>query len=513
MIKGGYYLVPKRLYASIMDHAAPCTQAAWLYLLKEANFADSKNLKRGQLIRSYSQIQQDLSWRMGNTFKQYSPNQVRGAILFLKNHEIITAQRVTRGILITICNYSMIQNFKNYESHSESHWEVNEKSFYINELPQFLKTGSHSESHKKRSESHEKCPTESHSESQRDTNEGSCKNGTLDENIKTGSHSESHKKRSESHEKCPTESHSESHEKCPTIHNIHQTRDIEYNIYKRILPEPENGECDFERDRRIFFQAFPGVKTFQLFDDNADRKDKSLIKQFHLKDSMPVKYTQRLEELNEQGAGVYLCINETNGKARTAKDIVKVRAVFADCDECPIDPVWQYEPSMVVESSPGKYHAYWFTTDTPIDGFAQLQKSIIAKFGSDPKVFDLPRVLRVPGFEHRKSTPFLSRIIHYTGQQFAFDYLTDLFPPVLRKKWSAPKYQTDTPIDGEFKGQYGASEGGRNNHVVARIGGMIKRHLAWSEIEAEAFREGASCNPPLSDVEVKAALRSMRRYA
>jgi len=468
MIKGGYYIKPKVLQESIMTHAAPCSREMFDYFLKEANFTDSKSLKRGQLIKSYGQIQQDLSWRFGNTFKTYSLNQIKGAVSFLKKQDIIITEQVVRGILITICNYNMIQDHRNYESTPGST--------------------------EKRSGSTEKRPAGSTPGSTETELEDISKEKGLEVNCETGSTAGSP-------------------EKCLAIHNIHQNISIRENIYKRILPDPENGETEFERDRRIFFQAFPGVKTFQLFDDNADRKDKSLIKQFHLKDSMPVKYTQRLEELNCRGAGVYLCINETNGTGRKATDVVKVRAVYADCDECPIDPVWQYEPSMVVESSEAKYHAYWFTTDTPLDGFRQIQESIIYKFGSDPKVKDLPRVMRVPGFHHNKSTPFMSKIIHYTGQQFAFDYLKDLFPPPPRKKWSTPKYQTDTPMDGDFKGQYGASEGGRNNHVVARIGGMIKRNLDWSEIENEAFKEAAACSPPLPEHEVRLALKSMRSHA
>jgi len=114
-----------------------------------------------------------------------------------------------------------------------------------------------------------------------------------------------------------------------------------------------------------------------------------------------------------------------------------------------------------------------------------------------------------------KKEPFLSRIIHYTGQQFSFGYLVEIFPPIPRPQWSAPKYQK--PVNGdpdaEFKGQYGASKGGRNNHVLSRVCGMLKRGLSWTEVEQETFKEATACNPPLSESETRAILNSARRYA
>jgi hypothetical protein len=279
------------------------------------------------------------------------------------------------------------------------------------------------------------------------------------------------------------------------------------------VPLPVTGECEFERDRRVFFQSFPGVKTFQLFDDS-ENKNKVLTKQFHIKYNMPNGYILRLEELNEQKTGIYMCINETNGKGRKTENIVSVRACFADFDGVSIKPIWEYDPSMVIETSPGKYHIYWFSDNIPLEGFRQLQESIAEKFKSDPKIKDLPRVMRVPGFYHQKDVPFLVKIIHYSGMNFDFTLLTKMFPPTPKKKWSAPKYQQPQNYqNAEFKGQYGASSGSRNCHITKRIGGMIKNNLPWSTIENEAFKEGAACNPPLSVSEIRSILKSMRRYS
>jgi hypothetical protein len=43
--------------------------------------------------------------------------------------------------------------------------------------------------------------------------------------------------------------------------------------------------------------------------------------------------------LNREGAGVFVTVNETDLKGRTAKNITSVRAVFVDLDGAPLEPV------------------------------------------------------------------------------------------------------------------------------------------------------------------------------
>src|SRR3546814_4566171 len=68
-------------------------------------------------------------------------------------------------------------------------------------------------------------------------------------------------------------------------------------------------------------------------------------------------------------------------------------------------------PRSTVESSPGRWHAYWPVADLPAEQFTAAQKALAAMFAGDPKVHDKPRVMRLPGFLHRKSVPFLSRLV------------------------------------------------------------------------------------------------------
>ncbi|MCX7313944.1 MAG: DUF3631 domain-containing protein [Alphaproteobacteria bacterium] len=150
--------------------------------------------------------------------------------------------------------------------------------------------------------------------------------------------------------------------------------------------------------------------TFQTFDDNSERKDKTLA---HVLHGTLAEHGPELQRLNEKGAGIFVTVNRTDGTGRKKENIVQVRAAFVDLDGAPLEPVMQYHlpPHIVTETSLGRWHAYWRVEGVPLDKFIDVQKALIARFGSDPVVKDLPRVMRLPGFTHRKGEPFLSRII------------------------------------------------------------------------------------------------------
>jgi putative DNA primase/helicase len=140
--------------------------------------------------------------------------------------------------------------------------------------------------------------------------------------------------------------------------------------------------------------------TFQTFDDNADRKDKTLAQILH---GSLDRHWDTLCRLNDAGAGIFVTINETNLKGRAAPDIVRVRALFVDIDDGrPLPAKFHVEPHIIVESSRNKWHIYWLVRDCPLDQFTALQERLIRAYDSDGKPKDLPRVLRLPGFIHEK---------------------------------------------------------------------------------------------------------------
>jgi predicted P-loop ATPase len=176
-------------------------------------------------------------------------------------------------------------------------------------------------------------------------------------------------------------------------------------------------------DAERFLAALdPGADkfTFQTFDDNKERRDAGkiegkpdpLARCFHA--SLAGAWDQ-LATLNARGAGIFVTVNATTLEGRRSnKNILAVRAVFADLDGAPLDRVLaegEPKPHIIAETSDQKYHAYWRVTDIPLDAFTPAQEAIAKRYGSDPKVKDLARVMRLPRFYHRKGEPFLVRLI------------------------------------------------------------------------------------------------------
>lgn len=192
---------------------------------------------------------------------------------------------------------------------------------------------------------------------------------------------------------------------------------------------------DLEIAQRFLDILDPNGKfTFQTFDDDQDRKDGRLARTFN---GTLEEHATALRDLQQQGAGVFVTINETDLNGRKEQNVVRVRAVFVDLDGAPIGPVLEHqcEPHMVIESSEGHWHAYWLS-ELPLDQFRGMQKNLAQVFNGDSAVCDLPRVMRLPGFLHNKvknrltNGPFMTRIesMYPEFTPYSRDTLTKHFP-------------------------------------------------------------------------------------
>lgn len=153
----------------------------------------------------------------------------------------------------------------------------------------------------------------------------------------------------------------------------------------------------------MLLNALGELFTFQTFGDR--EKSNKLVKVLH---GTLEAHREELERLNQMGAGVFFTVNQTDGRGRQESNITRVRALFADFDTVDYNRQFDYflPPSYVVESSPGKHHAYWILSDElPLHLFKQYQSALSLSLESDPKICDLPRVMRVPGFIHSKQEP------------------------------------------------------------------------------------------------------------
>jgi putative DNA primase/helicase len=174
----------------------------------------------------------------------------------------------------------------------------------------------------------------------------------------------------------------------------------------------EASTCAPDLDMASLFLATLDPKatswTFQTFDDSK-RTDQSLARVYH---GTLERHGAALLDMQARGAGVFVTVNETDGTGRKAENVIRVRAFFLDLDGAPLEPVTAWEPPHILcETSPQKYHAYWLVDDCPLDAFKPTQKDLIACFGGDDVIHDLPRVMRLPGFWHLKGDPCMVRMI------------------------------------------------------------------------------------------------------
>jgi hypothetical protein len=208
--------------------------------------------------------------------------------------------------------------------------------------------------------------------------------------------------------------------------------------------------------------------TFQSFDDDCERKDGSLA---HIIHGSLHQHWRELVRLNNRGAGIFVTVNETDLKGRKKENITKVRALFADLDGAPLDPVTTCDtpPHIIIESSPGRWPAYWLVSDVPLDQFETLQKAIAARFNGDKSVHDLPRVLRLPGFIHQKGEPFLSVLqnIDKERQPYTLAQMQEAFPPL-----AEPEPETTETAEEKH------SQGGN---------GADRKQTHWGELNERAL--------------------------
>ncbi|TPV99388.1 MAG: hypothetical protein USCAAHI_01173 [Beijerinckiaceae bacterium] len=163
-----------------------------------------------------------------------------------------------------------------------------------------------------------------------------------------------------------------------------------------------------DRGQAAAFLRFldPGAArfTFQIFDDSPHKRP-GLASVLH--DSLDSLWGV-LASLSQRGAGIFVCVNETNFKGRKAGDIVRVRALFADLDGAPLANAWNVPlaPGWITRTSEGRYHVFWRVADIALAEFTPLQKEIIDRTHGDRAIHDVPRVMRLPGFPHQKGEPY-----------------------------------------------------------------------------------------------------------
>lgn len=127
MINGGYYLKARKIQESAIARMPPHVREIWDWLLMKAMFTNGTHLQRGQVLATYDDIREGLHWFIGWRKMMYSKWDCEKAMKLLTKATMVTTQKTTKGLIITILNYSEYQDPKNYESHTESHKKATRK--------------------------------------------------------------------------------------------------------------------------------------------------------------------------------------------------------------------------------------------------------------------------------------------------------------------------------------------------------------------------------------------------
>ena len=128
-IHGGYVLQPRIFDKSEASKMSPVTRELWFYLLRNVNHSDNGKFKRGQGFFQFSDIQEDLHWYVGYRKMMYSKPQLTKALRRLCEGNMTATAKATRGIIITVLNYSIYQDPKNYEGNDEGSTKKQRRDF------------------------------------------------------------------------------------------------------------------------------------------------------------------------------------------------------------------------------------------------------------------------------------------------------------------------------------------------------------------------------------------------
>lgn len=130
---------------------------------------------------------------------------------------------------------------------------------------------------------------------------------------------------------------------------------------------------------------------------------------------------------NSQGYGIFVAINRLDGNGFELGNVQSIRAHVVDLDKVDAEQKlqeannWQPAPSFAVQSSPGKFHAYWPVFEYQDNArYTLIQRKLVQFLNGDKSVIDASRVMRLPGTYHCKGDAKLVTCFAQSG----YGYIT-----------------------------------------------------------------------------------------
>lgn len=212
---------------------------------------------------------------------------------------------------------------------------------------------------------------------------------------------------------------------------------------------------------------------------------------------------ERIIKAREGNYGLYFTPNSVRGH-RSSEAVYQSNACFADFDlgdkesQMKVIESLPIKPSAIIESGNG-YHVYWLLSKPTdkLELWKRIQKKIIALCGSDPKIKNLDRLMRLPFTWHTKKDPKLFVTIKlYTQARYTIEELEIAFPPEPERVYKP--YEEARPKSIQLPSMTPLAPGGRHGALeeeTAKMYAGLPMEKSKDAREALKYWYSRSCQP------------------
>lgn len=185
--------------------------------------------------------------------------------------------------------------------------------------------------------------------------------------------------------------------------------------------------------RELFFKLLFGNNRGLVCIAFKARSENKLTEHFYV---YPEELPLIINEINENliSLDVYFCPHLFRERKRRKEFVEQTPSVWADLDFCPPENLL-VTPSIVLETSPGKYQGFWVLNgDVEPDDAENISQRIAYKHaeeGADRSGWDLTQLLRVPfTYNHKYPETTIVKPISATRDKFSFEDFEEHYPAV-----------------------------------------------------------------------------------
>lgn len=245
------------------------------------------------------------------------------------------------------------------------------------------------------------------------------------------------------------------------------------------------------------------------------------------------KFQAWLRAENARRFSVFVSVNaiRPQRKARTRDAIGDIRHVFLDADRDGPSVLTAINarrdlppPSCVIHSSPNRLHVLWRASGFTKETVEALQKQLALELGTDKVATSCAQMTRLPGFFNHKYRPAATITVDYAHSRHLLE----------RADFPRPKDSGRGPtltaarVECEQRQPAGVRErarkylaaippavaGDHGDATTFRVCCRLVRGFALNDDDALGVISdwNASCDPPWSEVELRAKLASARQY-